>query len=184
MNKKGLILIVLISFVITGCVDRNSRMIQTLYGHKIDLSWDMNYLGQTHKMVEKTDNLYRIVTRVDSSFCTPCLINYLKAAESYMEKLNCNSVEFICFIQPKSLVDLEEGISEIDLSNLVLVHDPSNNYSKVNGLEKFNSLVSSFLIDMNNKIVLIGDPLRNSEVKSIYDDYFKKTIKKNLSEYE
>ncbi len=45
----------------------------------------------------------------------------------------------------------------------------------VSGLAKYNCLMSSFLLDRDNKIILIGNPLRNDKVKSIYDDCFKKT---------
>lgn len=173
MKMHGWIVTVLLILFFSGCYDSGERMIRDLYGRTIDLSWDMNYLGHPKRMMVQSDNSYKIVANLDSSFCTPCLINYLLAAESYMNQLHNDSIEFICIIQPKSISDLEAGINGLDLSKLVLVHDSLGVYSQVNELEDYNSMVSSFLLDKSNKIVIIGDPLRNNKVRSIYDDMLK-----------
>ncbi len=146
MKRYWLILTILVSLINFGCANSNNRMIRKLYGRTINLTWDMDYIGQTQEMDKITDSQFRIVTRMDSSYCTPCLVNYLKTAESYMERCTDGSLGFICIIQPKSLVELEEEIRGLDLSELVLIYDPEDNYSIVNGLTKYNCLMSSFLL--------------------------------------
>lgn len=149
MNKNYLLLAVLVMLMNSSCIDSKKHMIRKLYGKTINLTWITDYVGQSEEFIGNSDNSYLIVTKIDSSFCTPCTVNYLKAAELFMEQLNNDDIGFICIIQPKSLVDLENDIKNLNLSKLLLVLDQSDIYSKVNHPEQYNSLMSSFLLNQD-----------------------------------
>jgi hypothetical protein len=119
-------------------------------------------------------NNYKILLYVDSLGCTSCR---LKLAEwkkiiSESDSVFSNPPEFIFFFQPKQKDEreLQHILKNNGFRHPVFI-DKEN---EINKLNKFPSKpeYQCFLIDKNNKIVIIGNPSYN---RGIWD-LFKRTI--------
>lgn len=75
----------------------------------------------------------------------------------------------------KDYTDLE-FLCKKNFFNYPIFYDKTNDMNKINNFPT-SSLLQCFLIDQNNHIILIGNPIRNDNIWDLY----KKAIHMNLS---
>lgn len=172
-NRNRRYLVVLLAFVLfcQGCNESVNSLVNKMTGSTLDFDWTkQTLLGDT--VIDGVDfhAPIKIVLDVDSQLCEPCLLKYIRACCQYMEYLNNDSLMLICIIQPSLVRGLQDSLKGMDLSRVSVVLDAGNNYRKKNSLEKYNRMFSSFLLDVDNRIVLVGDPLRNNNVRHLYEE--------------
>ena len=85
---------------------------------------------------------------------------------------NKDSVEYICVLQPRSIEKIQELLRSVENTNVSLVMDMDDVFTKKNSLEEYTDVLTSFLLDENNKVLVIGDPVRSKKVRELY----KKTL--------
>ena len=113
---------------------------------------------------------YKVLAYVDSAGCTDCLLN-LQAWQHFIanvDTLTGGTTPFLFFIHPKE-GEAEEiyYLLEMYRFKLPVCIDVDD---KLNRLNKFpdNSNFHFFLLDRNNKLTVVGNPIYKSEVKELY----------------
>ena len=131
-------------------------------------------LGKDTTCVDLYSDNYKILLYVDSLGCTSCR---LKLAEwkkiiNESDSVFPNQPEFIFFFQPKQKDERE--LQQILRSNGFPYPVFIDKENEINKLNKFPSKpeYQCFLLDKNNKVVIVGDPSLN---KGIWD-LFKRII--------
>ena len=116
---------------------------------------------------------YKIVTYADSSGCTDCRMNFygwkLKMDEA---KAWNKPVDFVFILQPKDESALISLLKFNDFS-LAVFYDKNTDFIRQNQLS-LDPLYQTFLINSENKIVLVGNPVSNKILWNLY----KETIEK------
>jgi hypothetical protein len=111
---------------------------------------------------------YKVLVYVDSMGCTSCKLQLSRWKEliAEIDSLTNGEVPFLFFFYPK---DYEEMYYLLDADGFdypvcVDVDD------KLNRLNQFPEDVSyqTFLLDKNNRVVVIGNPVRHSQIKELY----------------
>lgn len=110
----------------------------------------------------------KILNYIDSSGCVACkaqlplwsdLINTINSFAS-------NQVDFLFFINPKFLTDAQITIQHSSFCFPVCI-DISDSLNKLNHFPS-DSRFHCFLLDENNKVILIGNPVQNPKIKELY----------------
>ncbi|HZK04102.1 MAG TPA: hypothetical protein VFC94_06845 [Bacteroidaceae bacterium] len=104
-----------------------------------------------------------------SELCSPCFItNYLSATADYTHKYPIDSVQYICVMYPRPIEEIQEAMDSLELPQTVVIYDKYDQYLKRNSLEKYTDMFRAFLLDKDNRVVFVGDPLRNTNLQKLY----------------
>jgi len=123
-----------------------------------------------------TENHLKIVTRITAD-CHHCIINLQRWEEEILCQIDTSSVKFLSFIYTDNLSYFTDVIyPEIDI-NYPLLIDTLNQFVIDNNLPPFDNRFHTFLLDTKNKIILIGSPLSNNQLKNLYLDEIQKRKK-------
>jgi hypothetical protein len=108
---------------------------------------------------------YKILFYIDSTGCTSCRLR-LHIWKSYIEDLNSH-VDFLFYFQPKSNKELLSLLTNAQFTHLIYI----DNKGELNRLNRFpnNSMFQCFLLNKDNKVVAIGNPVDNHKVLELYN---------------
>ncbi len=111
---------------------------------------------------------YKIVAYVDSVGCMSCKLQLPRWKDfiSEIDSLTGHFIPFVFYFHPNDIKELRY-ITRRDNFEYPICIDVED---KFNSLNHFPDKMEfqTFLIDMNNKVVAIGNPIHNSKVKELY----------------
>jgi hypothetical protein len=120
---------------------------------------------------ELYDKDFKILLYSDSSGCNSCKLklflwkNVMQEADSlFAEKLG-----FLFFFQPKNRHELEITVLSGGLQYPVFI-DSDGVINKLNSFSQKEEY-QCFLLDRNNKVLMIGNPAKNPNIWKLYKDY-------------
>ena len=154
-------------FVFSSCQHQNDRKILELLkkweGREI-LFPDLDIIDSVVKDVNWD---YKIVTYIDSAECFSCKLNLrdwmgMKQQVDSVDK----KVAFLFFLQTRRTEDLDYKM-KWDAFNLPIVFDVQNLFCQLNHFPEDEKL-RTFLLDKDNKVLAIGNPIHNPKVKELY----------------
>ena len=111
---------------------------------------------------------YKIVSYIDTAGCTSCR---LKLAEwqrfmNEVDSITSSHTPFVFYLYPKNTKDLLIEFRREAFDYPVCL-DETDEFNRLNQLAKSNTL-RTFLLDKENKIVAIGNPIENPNIKKFY----------------
>ncbi len=108
---------------------------------------------------------YKILTYVDSIGCISCKLQ-LNHWKAYMEEKDVASVRFLFFFSPEKKRDIVNTLKE-NIFTYPICIDEQNELNKLNHFPtEFGE--QTFLLDKENKILAIGNPIHNPKIKELY----------------
>lgn len=168
--RRFLFILVLFPMIITSCSNDYNRAIRRLQNRKIDLTFNQQLIKKDSIITDVQDFApIKIVVYADTTLCMRCLSNFLKASDTYVKTFNKDSVAFICILEPRSISVLQEELNELNLEYVNVIVDVDNKYLINNRIEEYRDRFTSFLLDRDNKVVLVGNPLRGKDLKELYN---------------
>lgn len=187
MKRLVLIIICFVFLLLNGCKNSNKevvRIVKELSGKTVSFDWPKQYCLYDTTLVFRDDYLMapvRIVKHVDDSYCSSCLYNYLSVASDFLNNarksnlFNSDSVEYyIILSRPKE--EIIDCFQEKNLPRIILVSDVENKYIEINSLSHFDDTYTTFLLDRNNRIMGIGDPMLSVGVRDMYIKRIKELL--------
>ena len=184
-SVKGFYRIILLLLFLLSCVAgcRQSgnpnalEQAKKLYGRKIHFPTD--YLsvttgGSTLSIDSELAKPLKIVTCLDQNTCSECSLQILKQWQELIADIPQEiSVGFIPIVYPNDTTELRRALQILGIG-LPLFYDKENKYPRTNKLEKTLARNRSFLLDKDNRIVVIGEPLASAELWQLYKNALKK----------
>lgn len=126
---------------------------------------------------------YKIVHYVDSAGCTSCNLNLVEWKDfiTVLDSMtNCN-VPLLFFIHAKQKREVKFALKESSFDYPVCL-DKENEFYRLNELSEL-PVLHTLLLDKNNKIVAMGNPVNNTRVKELYLNLISgKTVLSELEE--
>lgn len=178
LNIKNLLYVVFA--LLMSCNDSSTieGAVKSLYGKKIKIDWD-NEISITQTEAGLYATPYKIVAPFDEDSCTSCFLGHLDVCIDYCSKLPRDSVTYFCIVP----IDSDKIISTIkaeciDLKGLHIISDVNGTYARDNRIEKYSSFFCTYLLDVNDRVILVGDPIRKSSIRKLYT----KTINRSVNE--
>lgn len=111
---------------------------------------------------------YKVVTYIDSMGCTSCKLQLhrWKQLVAEVDSLTDGSVPFLFYFHPKDMKELRY-LTRRDKFIYPVCFDEQD---EINRLNQFPSVMDfqTFLLDKDNKVVAMGNPILNPNIKDLY----------------
>ncbi len=125
-------------------------------------------LGKDTVDFSHADADYKVLTYVDSIGCTSCKLQLhrWKSLVHEVDSLTNGAVPFLFYFHPKDVKELR-FLTRRDAFTYPVCFDRQDELNKLN---RFPSEMTfqTFLLDKDNKVVALGNPIHNPKVKEIY----------------
>ncbi len=178
------IISVLLLLIFSSCNGRKSKIernIENLYRTQVILHLDSMQCMQNGKETISDDmiNEFKMVVLADSNSCTPCMYRSLyrwnEISESVLKARA--DVGFVFIFQPSksSRVFLYHEMLQPNIFKEKVYIDTTGIFLRDNPDIPAENLYHTFVLDSDNRIVMVGNPMQNEKLKEL----FMKTITKN-----
>lgn len=176
MKSTHYIYYVLATLLITisACQDKNRnailRLVEEWQGKEITFPDNCVFtiLAKDTVEVDLHTPTYKILMYVDSTGCTGCRLQLSQWSKfiTEVDSLTNGETPFLFFLSPKSIKDARYTLRKDDFTYPVCI-DIQNQLNKVNNFPA-HDMFQTFLLDKDNKVVVIGNPIHNRAIRSLY----------------
>ena len=124
--------------------------------------------GKDNILYQIPESEYKIVLYVDSVGCTSCILQLHKWKEliEEVDSLFGGTVPVLFFFHPKDTREIAYLLKRDDIIIPVCI-DEKDHFNAINNFPAYQSF-QCFLLDKDNKVVFIGNPVHNTRVKDMY----------------
>lgn len=157
--------------------NRNKNTIEynmkKLYGMQFVLPSldDWIFYGQDSAWMKHLNPELKLIVYYDSTVCTTCKISQLwdwKKVVNYAKEKKYQFQPFFILSPPKELLgEIHVALEKYPFEWPVYI-DSERKFSQLNPSLPENSFFHIFLLDENDKIILVGDPLLKEELWKLY----------------
>mgnify|MGYP000460600940 FL=1 len=171
---KKLLYISLLLSLLTACKENNKEkfalLVQEWQGKEIVFPQDMAFTRFVTEPVDYRipDAEYKVLVYVDSVGCTSCKLQLPKWQEliAHVDSATNGNVPFIFVFQSKDDRELRYILKRDNFDRPVCI-DRGDGFDKLN---KFPQEITfqTFLLDKDNKVKVIGNPVHNLAVRDLY----------------
>lgn len=166
-SKLSLLLWLVLPLTIIGCYSREEKEIRQLIGRKIDFNGPLLYLDSAHQCdFMPKEFQVKIMTTLDYNDCYDCSFKPLVYLQHIIQndKDLYNDVNVWAVV---NLLDTEKAKEELKKWNLktVIVVDSTNYYLNKNKLGKILHRNRTFILDRNDNIVFVGNPIIRNQLR-------------------
>ena len=171
--KKQLYILLLLS-LLTACKENNkekfAQLVQEWQGKEIVFPQNMAFTRFVTEPVDYRipDAEYKVLVYVDSVGCTSCKLQLLKWKEliAHVDSATNGNVPFIFVFQSKDDRELRY-ILKCDNFDRPVCIDRNNRFNSSNRFPQ-DITFQTFLLDKDNKVKVIGNPVHNLAVRDLY----------------
>lgn len=171
---KQLLYTLSIFFLVASCKENKkeevARLVQEWQGKEIifpkKITFTRFITDTVDYQIPQSD--YKVLIYVDSMGCTSCKLQLPKWKEliAYTDSATGGSIPFLFYFQSKDDKELRY-ILKRDNFNRPICLDRNNELDKLNRFPQ-NITFQTFLLDKDNRVVVIGNPIHNLAVKDLY----------------
>lgn len=170
---KILLLFVFVGLTLSSC--KNSKLkemedlVQTWDGKMIKFPLDPVFTILDEDTIDcDIQGGYKVLTYVDSTGCTSCKLRLpeWKNFMSVVDSVTSRSVHFLFFLNAKDRKEIRHTLRTERFHHPVCI-DVEDSLNKLNAFPNDVSF-QTFLLDENNKVIAIGNPVLNTKVRELY----------------
>lgn len=171
---KQVLLLSMILFVLS-CNDETSytrQQLERMLSSRIEIPVnDLIVWGNGNNIQCANAPEYTLVVYIDSFACTTCMMKSLYLWNHLLGQIHdagqqISTVFIMSVPESNGLDDLKTSFDESGLEHSIFV-DTASCFQQINPQIPNNPLFHTFLINKNDSVVLVGDPLRNEQIKEM-----------------
>lgn len=168
------LIILLLTIFLSACQDKQKEIIALLVkewqGKQILFPENMvftRFASDTTNFVIPTSD-YKVLVFVDSIGCTSCKLQLSRWKEfiRYTDSISQKNIPFLFFFQFDDQWEIHSLLIRENFDKPICL-DRSDSLNQLNHFPK-DIRFQVFLLDKNNKVVVIGNPVHNPNVKELY----------------
>ena len=164
------------ALLLASCVEtekeRINRLVKEWEGKEILFPSHSTFTVQGKDSVDFSfvDADYKVLTYIDSVGCTSCKLQLHRWKEwmAEVDSLTGGSVPFLFYFHPKDMKELRL-LTRRDAFKYPVCFDEKDELNNLNHFPT-DMTFQTFLIDKNNKVVAMGNPIHAPKVKELYLD--------------
>ena len=172
--KQRLLYILSLLFLLAACQENKKeqfvRLVQKWQGKEIIFPQDMEFTRFVTEPVEYRipDAEYKVLIYVDSTGCTSCKLQLPKWKEliAHVDSATNSDIPFIFVFQSKNDRELRYILKRDNFDRPVCI-DRDSRLDKLNQFPQ-DITFQTFLLDRDNKVKVIGNPVHNLAVRDLY----------------
>ncbi|MDE6158924.1 MAG: hypothetical protein K2F69_02330 [Bacteroidaceae bacterium] len=114
------------------------------------------------------DSAYKLVIYIDSASCSPCFISHMYDYEETVAELDSVGIRTVFIFEPQE--EKEEDVKTLldrQAYPFLSVVVRNGSFSSANPHLPSSPLLHSFLLNKENKVIVVGNPARNDKVKEL-----------------
>jgi len=167
---------ILFCFLMSSCSpkDKVKRLLEDMHGSTVSIPLDSMKCwhpeGEDYSSTRE-DSKLTLVVYSDTVDCSQCYLKHLELWNDFvrMEKEHEGIIRFLFIIEARD-GEADNLYGQLGMTNLkhCIYVDGNRSFSKNNPQIPSNSLCHTFLLDESNKIVLIGNPIKNEAIEKIF----------------
>ena len=174
VQKSIKIFFLFLSFCIVSCMDRDEKRIMELIseweGKSIRFPSNFYFTRSISDTVQWSLNNvpYKILSYVDSAGCMSCKLQ-LSSWKNFVGQLDSicqDKAAVLLFLHPKKVKDIRPILISNNFDYPVCI-DVNDSLNKLNHFPS-DMAFQTFLLDKDNKVLAIGNPVLNPKVKELY----------------
>lgn len=173
MNFRNFIIILILNFLFS-CGNQKeeniSALLQAWSGKEILFPANLTFTVQDKDTIDFSMlGKYKILTYVDSIGCISCKLQLgkWKTFMKEVDSLGMSSVRFLFFFSPEKRRDFSRTL-KLERFTYPVCIDEENRLNELNHFPVSDMNFHTFLLDHNNKVLAIGNPIHNLKVKELY----------------
>ena len=181
----GLCVCLLVSSCEESEKERLSRLVSEWEGKEILFPAHSTFSIQGKDTVDFDfkDAEYKIVSYTDSIGCTACKLQLHRWKDLVLvvDSLTNKNVSFLFYFHPKDVKELRFLIRR-DGFTYPVCFDEMDDFNRLNHFPS-ESMFQTFLLDKENRVIALGNPIQNPKVKELYLNLIKgngKTASKGI----
>ena len=157
------------------------RSVEKFLGQQISLSSDWNAIvrGRDAVLADFTSAPVKLVIWYDSRSCTSCEVSNMYEWEDITAYAN-SLAEWLSIIYLFTPKEVDLYVTSITLKGTKFDYpvfiDQNGTFVKQNPKLPKNRQLHSFLLDKNNRVVMVGNPLHNPTLWALYKSTIQKMI--------
>ena len=172
--KHTIPLLVLFSSILFACQDKQTeevrRLVSEWQGKEILFPRKTVFTRFVSDTVDFTlpESRYKVLIYVDSIGCTSCKLQLPRWKEfiTIVDSMTRKEVPFLFFFQSNDRKEIRYLLKRDNFDRPVCL-DLSDRLNQLNHFPN-DSRFQTFLLDKNNKVVLMGNPIHNPQIKELY----------------
>lgn len=141
------------------------------YPMNIPLDMNVTYNGVDTVINDMFESDLKFVVYADSVDCISCGINKMHMWMPFIKfsKLYNGKIKFYFIFHPtdKSINNIKTSFKQTELDYPMLI-DKNGDFEKLNPHLPKNKALHTFLLDENNKVILVGNPLYNKDIEKLF----------------
>lgn len=159
INRNGILFFVLASFLFLSCVRNSNKVIKD----KLDQFYKKEIKLFTEHNISKD---FKFVTYIDGS-CGICIDEMLEWKSIVYQDSAC--VEFIFYFYAENIETYNILIEKCLDFDYPIIFDEKKKFLEENQLDEKDKIFTSLLLDKENKVLMVGNPIRNEEILKLYN---------------
>jgi len=171
----GLCVCLLVSSCEESDKERLSRLVNEWEGKEILFPTHSTFTIQGKDTVDFDFKgaAYTIVTYIDSVGCTSCKLQLHRWKElvKAVDSLTNGDVPFLFYFHPKDIKELRY-LTRRDAFAYPVCFDEKDDFNRLNRFPS-EMMFQTFLLDKENRVIALGNPIQNPKVKELYLNLIK-----------
>lgn len=141
------------------------------YNKKIELPNLIKVFNLEKKLNSES---YKFVSHIDFN-CGVCLLD-MKKWENYSREIEKEyNIDFVFYISGSTVDEIKSYIKTDSIFDPIIFLDKDDNYLRINEIPN-DPRFSSFFVDENNQVKIIGNPFQNDDMRNLYQDFFRANL--------
>ena len=180
LSNRTFPVLVLCGFVFMACHGRLTKNVNSMMHKKVLLDTvDMEVINPRRNVYisNDSDKAFTLIVYNDESECISCNVNNLNEWHRFLTQVySGNNGVKVCFIfspENESANNIRVLLQKQSFGHPVFL-DSAHVFEKANPWIPKESIYHTFLLDNNNKIVLIGNPLQNQKINQLFFEVISK----------
>lgn len=177
-NSKIILLEVILIIFLISCNQQNQlthQIINKWIGKEILFPKQTIFTiyGEDTVNLHIDDTNFKIISYVDSAGCMNCKLGLDKWLnfKGTLDSIAPTPIPLYFYMYPKSIIDLKLSLKEYRF-NMPICIDINNDFNNLNHLPT-EFAFQTFLLDKNNKVIAMGNPIHNSKIRNLYLDIIR-----------
>lgn len=163
----------IILIIIGGCHQTDNNKITNIVSEwqnkKITFPTQIIFNNQDSIPFFIPSSKFKILVYIDSAGCTSCKLQ-LPQWKEFIHEVDSitggNSIPFLLFFNAKNYKEISYYLQR-DEFHIPVCFDKNDSLNKLNHFPS-DIMFQTFLLDSNNNVNIIGNPIRNSKIKELY----------------
>lgn len=175
-------LLIVTLLIINSCHTREEREIRQMIGQSIDIDGNFVYMdsSQVYQLIPNEKPI-KVMTFIDYNECYECMFKPLLGLEVIFTKnqIKSDDINILAFVDSIDTTKAQDLLKKMHLTRTILVTDSAGYYLENNNLEKLLHRNRTFILDKNNEIVFMGNPVINYTLQTYFCEILSNLSRNN-----